>query len=513
MNKLYILTGPAGVGKSTISEKIASSLEKSVLIEGDDIYNQFVGGRISPWKEDAPLDLFWGNCINLINNYLSSGYDVVFNYIIKKDKFALLKDKFKDYEIKFTVLLVDEKTVIERDKQRPLDCQMGERSLILLNEFIKENYDENYILDSSNLSVDDTVNKIINEDRFMVKRMSIEDIKTPEDILKYMEDNISYGWKDFSNYNHIGNMKNFRRLYRTSSLEETLENKFGTCIEQVNLMNYLLNKIGIKTKMFCTRIYEGKDFNNLDEDEHMHCFVLYYLNDHVYHIEHPNWKKVGIYQYDSEEEAIKSINDYYVSMSGGKPRPVTEFFEIKEGLSFKEFNNYINSLDKKLTYSNISIIEYNEKYLEDVKDLLVELEEYIIKIDKDNLDRLHPEYREKMALLDLEEINNYEGKCYLAIENNKAVGLIMGCIPPYDEYDYLDYKCPRRGEITELIVSSKARSKGIGNILINKMEEYFKKERCEYTIVDVFAYNQTAFNFYTKNNYHTRLKVMIKKLD
>ncbi len=29
----------------------------------------------------------------------------------------------------------------------------------------------------------------------------------------------------------------------------------------------------------------------------------------------------------------------------------------------------------------------------------------------------------------------------------------MECIFPYDKYDYLDYKCPKRGEITELIVS------------------------------------------------------------
>lgn len=31
---LYIITGPAGVGKSTISKKIAESKKKSVLIEG-----------------------------------------------------------------------------------------------------------------------------------------------------------------------------------------------------------------------------------------------------------------------------------------------------------------------------------------------------------------------------------------------------------------------------------------------------------------------------------------------
>jgi len=160
----------------------------------------------------------------------------------------------------------------------------------------------------------------------------------------------------------------------------------------------------------------------------------------------------------------------------------------------------------------IEIIEYNENYLEDVKDLLVELEEYIISIDKDNLDRIHPEYRDKMAILDLEEVNNYDGKCYLAIENNKAIGLIMGSIPPYNKFDYLDYKCPKRGEITELIVTSKTRSKGIGKLLIDKMEEYFKSIGCEYIIVDVFAYNDIGINFYKKKEYHTRMEIMIKKI-
>ena len=54
----------------------------------------------------------------------------------------------------------------------------------------------------------------------------------------------------------------------------------------------------------------------------------------------------------------------------------------------------------------MKIIEYEDRYLEDVKDLLVELEEYILSIDEDNLDQLHPEYRDKMAMLDLEKVNN-----------------------------------------------------------------------------------------------------------
>lgn len=160
----------------------------------------------------------------------------------------------------------------------------------------------------------------------------------------------------------------------------------------------------------------------------------------------------------------------------------------------------------------MQIIEYEDKYLEDVRDLLVELEEYIISIDEDKLDQLHPEYREKMALLDLESVRTYNGKCYLALEGNKVIGLIMGIIPPYDEYDYLDYKCPKRGEITELIVTSKTRSMGVGQALIAKIEEYFKSFGCEYVLTDVFGYNDLALKFYFKQGYHPRMLTTIKKI-
>ena len=160
----------------------------------------------------------------------------------------------------------------------------------------------------------------------------------------------------------------------------------------------------------------------------------------------------------------------------------------------------------------MQIIEYEEKYLEDVKDLLVELEEYILSIDKDNLDQLHPEYRNKMAILDLEEVKENNGKCFIVIEDDKAIGLIMGIVSQYDENDYLDYKCPKQGEITELVISKKVRSKGVGQLLMKKMEDYFKSIQCEYVYIDVFAYNEKAIDFYRKQGYHTRMLIDIKKL-
>lgn len=169
MNKLYVVTGPAGVGKSTISHGIAESKDKSVLIEGDEIYHQVVGGYVSPWKEGNHLDAFWKVCINTIKTYLEEGYDVVFNYIIEPERLEVLKESFKDYDIKFIVLLVSEDILFARDKERPEDCQMKERCIVLLNEFKKHNYDSKYIIDTSDISISDTINIALNEERFNLR--------------------------------------------------------------------------------------------------------------------------------------------------------------------------------------------------------------------------------------------------------------------------------------------------------------------------------------------------------
>ena len=77
-------------------------------------------------------------------------------------------NQFKNYNIKFVVLLVDENTLLLRDKERPEDCQMKEHCVSLLNSFKNNNYNEENILDTSNLSIDETVNIIENSNRFIL---------------------------------------------------------------------------------------------------------------------------------------------------------------------------------------------------------------------------------------------------------------------------------------------------------------------------------------------------------
>ena len=93
-------------------------------------------------------------------------------------------------------------------------------------------------------------------------------------------------------------------------------------------------------QFMCDNIEYG--WIDINGNKHLHCFVLYYENGKVYHIEHPNFDNKGIFKYDSEKEAIDTIVNYYIKLRGGKDSPTKEFYEVPIGTSFKEFNKYIN---------------------------------------------------------------------------------------------------------------------------------------------------------------------------
>lgn len=57
--------------------------------------------------------------------------------------------------------------------------------------------------------------------------MKIEHIKTPGDILEFFENNITYGWLDYNREPHIMTMKEYRKLYRTMSIEDTIRYGMG----------------------------------------------------------------------------------------------------------------------------------------------------------------------------------------------------------------------------------------------------------------------------------------------
>ena len=159
------------------------------------------------------------------------------------------------------------------------------------------------------------------------------------------------------------------------------------------------------------------------------------------------------------------------------------------------------------------IREFKNTDIEQIKDLLVELQQYVIEIDKFNLNIISAEYRDKYFDYMIEDCISQQGKVFVAKEDNRIIGFISGFVQSYDERDKLDYTCPKKGIVAELIVCKNVRSKGTGKMLLKKMEDYFKSINCEYVQIDVFAYNNIAKSFYHKNNYEERMLTLFKKLN
>ncbi len=80
---IYLISGPCGTGKSTVARLLASKLNQSILIEGDQLFALFNGRKEPEWGER--LAFTWENILSLTKNALANGYDVVIDYIVEEE--------------------------------------------------------------------------------------------------------------------------------------------------------------------------------------------------------------------------------------------------------------------------------------------------------------------------------------------------------------------------------------------------------------------------------------------
>ena len=134
----------------------------------------------------------------------------------------------------------------------------------------------------------------------------------------------------------------------------------------------------------------------------------------------------------------------------------------------------------------------------------------MISVDKEGYSTITKDYKEKYFEKIIKEVNAYQGKIFLAIDK-KVVGLIIGLINNEDISTY-DYKAPKLGRVTELIVKEEYRNNKVGNQLLQKMEEYFKEVGCKGILLNVFTNNKIAKKFYEKEGYSERTSELIKQI-
>lgn len=161
----------------------------------------------------------------------------------------------------------------------------------------------------------------------------------------------------------------------------------------------------------------------------------------------------------------------------------------------------------------IQIRKYRGSDKKNLRQFIAGLQHHIAELD--DLKRLR-----KVADFDTEAylkrtfeyLKKRNGVIFMAEENGKLLGSIIGVISKKEGIYALEAYPSKDGRVLELFVSSDARGKGVGSLLMQKMEDYFRENGCKASTVECFAPNKEALKFYQRSGYVERLICSIKKL-
>ena len=162
---------------------------------------------------------------------------------------------------------------------------------------------------------------------------------------------------------------------------------------------------------------------------------------------------------------------------------------------------------------DISIREYRESDRAALELCIAELQAHIGAIDPLHKSRTGDDFDvRKYCDYTLQKVDALKGKIFMAEQDGKAAGCIIGVITKPSELDQLEGYPSKDGKILELIVLSQFRHKGLGVLLMQALEKYFRTQECKNVLVDCFAPNVEAHEFYKKSGYADRMTVMLKTL-
>ena len=122
-------------------------------------------------------------------------------------------------------------------------------------------------------------------------------------------------------------------------------------------------------------------------------------------------------------------------------------------------------------------------------------------IDKDNEKKMDTLSRKMWHEFNLKRGYNWNEKTYkfLVRESAKIVGFVSFKINGGTAY------------LLQLIVSKKSRKKGIGEILLKKVEDFARNKKCHVVYLDTSDRHKEALEFYKKQHYKIVAKLKNNK--
>ena len=175
--------------------------------------------------------------------------------------------------------------------------------------------------------------------------MKYEDIKTPEELLDYMSNNIKYGFM-YKNGDSCLDIKTVNwdiwlKECLVQTGKELLKTNVGTCWDQVELERMWFTEHGYDIKTFFIW-FDVEEDNNYPS----HTFLLYKNGNKWNWFENAFELRRGIREYDSIEEAIEDVKKYQIEFA-------TKVFKVPE-----ELGKTLNSCEYTGIYKPCGVEEY-----------------------------------------------------------------------------------------------------------------------------------------------------------
>lgn len=143
----------------------------------------------------------------------------------------------------------------------------------------------------------------------LIKKADINDIKSPEELLKWMNKNISYGYMRKDGTYHKGDLESkeegydFFKNYILQSPQELIKSKYGVCWDQAELQRFIFDKLNIKNYVIYmiqnNSDYSTHSYSIIERDNKLYWFENSWYNQRGFHGPFNSIKEIATLVHDN----------------------------------------------------------------------------------------------------------------------------------------------------------------------------------------------------------------------